>query len=132
MTVPLGEGRVVGADGVRATPDAQPLPPGSVALEVSFTAPEGQALDDRYGSPARLSVDATPPALLVAGGGRAEGLVRELRLDPAVGEGVLHVSASVATCDEQGEHPACRLHRAEWQVPVVVADGAEPVLRLTL
>jgi hypothetical protein len=37
---------------------------------------------------------------------------------------VLHVVAQAASCDTEGEHPACRLTRQDWGVPVrLVADG---------
>jgi hypothetical protein len=46
-------------------------------------------------------------------------------LDPGVGDGVLHVAARAASCDEgAGEGAACHLHQQDWGVPVrVVADG---------
>ena len=46
---------------------------GPVELEVVFTPPAGQKLDDRYGPATRLVVSSTPPALLREGEGRGEG-----------------------------------------------------------
>ena len=48
--------------------------PGEIDLEVVFTPPPGQKLDERYGPATRLVVSATPPALLREGEGRGEGL----------------------------------------------------------
>ena len=47
--------------------------PGEVDLEVVFTPPPGQKLDERYGPATRLVVSATPPALLREGEGRGDG-----------------------------------------------------------
>ncbi|MBD8868187.1 NHL domain-containing thioredoxin family protein [Nocardioides donggukensis] len=104
-----------------------------LTLTVPFTPPPGQTVDDRFGPSAQLVVTATPPALLRGGDGRGVELGRELVLDPAVGEGVLHVAARAATCDEGGgEGAACRMHQQDWGIPVRVAtDGsAELVLPL--
>ncbi len=97
-----------------------------VTLRVVFTPPPGQKVDDRFGPASQLVVTATPPSLLRAGDGRSSDLARTLELDPAVGDGVLHVAARAATCDEGGgEGAACRMHQQDWGVPVrVTADGA--------
>ncbi len=98
------------------------LAPGAVELVVDFTPPPGQELDERYGPATRLSVTATPPALLLAGQGRSESLRRTISLDAAVAEGVLHVSASAASCADGG---VCHLHQQDWGIPVRVrVDGA--------
>ena len=72
---------------------------GELELVVAFTPPPGQKVDDRFGPPSQLVVEATPPALLRDGEGRGTELTRRLVLDPAVGEGVLHVAARAASCD---------------------------------
>jgi hypothetical protein len=76
-------------------------------------------------------VSATPPALLKDGDGRGTDLTRTLAIDPAVGDGVLHIAARAASCDaEGGEGAACHMHQQDWGVPVKVsADG---VRRLVL
>jgi thiol-disulfide isomerase/thioredoxin len=98
---------------------------GEVELVVAFTPPPGQKVDDRFGPPSQLHVSATPPALVTAGDGRGTALSRIIRIDPAVGGGVLHVAARAASCDEgSGEGAACHLHQQDWGVPVrVVPDG---------
>ncbi|MEU6544722.1 NHL domain-containing thioredoxin family protein [Streptomyces sp. NPDC046859] len=99
--------------------------PGEVVLDVLFEAPAGQRPDDRYGPPARLLVSATPQRLLRTGEGAGTSLSRTLVFDPSAGAGVLHVSARVASCDDDPSvpYPACRLHRRDWDVPVRPAGG---------
>ncbi|MFI1830148.1 thioredoxin-like domain-containing protein [Streptomyces sp. NPDC020412] len=101
---------------------------GALRLDVVFEPPAGQKLDERYGPSTRLLVSATPPELLRSGAGTDAALSRELEIDPAVGEGVLHVSAMAASCDDDPEnpYPACHVHQQDWGVPVrVTPDGAE-------
>ncbi|MBE7325807.1 redoxin domain-containing protein [Nocardioides sp. Y6] len=104
-----------------------------VELVVDFTPPPGQKVDDRFGPPSQLLVSATPEALLREGAGRGTDLVRRLVLDPAVGEGVLHVAARAASCDaDGGEGAACHMVKQDWGVPVRVVPGTENDLRLPL
>jgi hypothetical protein len=110
---------------------------GAVDLEVVFTPPEGQKLDERYGPSTYLVVSASPPELLVDGAGTGRDLTRALRIaDPAsvgVDGGVLHVSVRAASCDDPdspnaAEFPACHVHQQDWGLPVVLrADGARRV-----
>lgn len=110
--------------------------PGELRLDVVFQAPAGQKLDTRYGPSTRLLVSSTPPELLLDGEGEGAGtdLSRVLRLDPAVGEGVLHVSAMAASCDDDpaNPYPACHVHQQDWGVPVRLADGGATRLALVL
>ncbi|MDP9394312.1 MAG: NHL domain-containing thioredoxin family protein [Actinomycetota bacterium] len=108
--------------------------PGPLELEVVFTPPPGQKLDERYGAATRLLVSATPPALLRSGDGRDTDLRRTLELDPAVGDGVLHVAAMAASCDgdPSAEFPACHVHQQDWGVPVRLVEGAPSRLALVL
>ena len=57
-----------------------------------------------------------------------------LRLDPAVPEGVLHVTAHAASCDADPaiEYPACHLNAQDWGVPVRLVEGAPTTLTLPL
>ncbi|MEV7636616.1 NHL domain-containing thioredoxin family protein [Pseudarthrobacter enclensis] len=108
-----------------------PVAAGPLELTVRFTAPTGQKLDDRWGDPTQLKVSATPPELIVSGGGTSVGLLRTVELSPDVPEGVLHITARAAACDgpetEDGEipdHAACHLYQQDWGIPVVLqADG---------
>ncbi|MBA0052753.1 redoxin domain-containing protein [Streptomyces sp. AJS327] len=116
----------------RTRREATALAPGEVRLEVVFQPPHGQKLDERYGPATRLLVSATPPELLVDGAGRGTELRRTLRLADGVPEGVLHVSAMAASCDEPAggaeaeEYPACHMHQQDWGVPVRIGpEGAD-------
>ncbi|QNS05343.1 NHL domain-containing thioredoxin family protein [Streptomyces xanthii] len=107
---------------------------GKLRLDVIFQAPAGQKLDTRYGPSTRLLVSSTPPELLVAGDGAGTELGRELVLNPEIEEGVLHVSAMAASCDDDpaNEYPACHVHQQDWGVPVRVAEGGADRLPLVL
>ncbi|MGY3681243.1 thioredoxin-like domain-containing protein [Streptomyces sp. TE33382] len=106
---------------------ATEVAPGTLRLDVVFQAPAGQKLDTRYGPSTRLLVSATPPELLAEGAGPGTGLGRDLVLADGFTEGVLHVSAMAASCDDDplNEYPACHVHQQDWGVPVrVTAEGA--------
>jgi thiol-disulfide isomerase/thioredoxin len=127
-----GAGRADGFEHSTQRPVTE-LAGGDVEIVIAFTPPPGQKVDDRYGPPSQLHVSATPPALLTAGDGRGTELARVVRIDPAVGNGVLHVAARAASCDEQaGEGAACYLHQQDWGVPVRVVPGAPARLVLPL
>lgn len=106
---------------------ATEIAPGTLHLDVVFQAPAGQKLDTRYGPSTRLLVSATPPELLAGGSGAGTDLGRDLVLADGATEGVLHVSAMAASCDDDpaNEYPACHVHQQDWGVPVrVTAQGA--------
>ncbi|MFI9580701.1 NHL domain-containing thioredoxin family protein [Streptomyces sp. NPDC052236] len=113
---------------------ATEVAPGKLQLDVVFQAPAGQKLDTRYGPSTRLLVSSTPPGLLIGGEGAGTGLSRVLEFDPAVAEGVLHVSAMAASCDDDpaNEYPACHVHQQDWGVPVRVSEGGVARLPLVL
>ncbi|MFG2955672.1 NHL domain-containing thioredoxin family protein [Streptomyces sp. NPDC048291] len=113
---------------------ATEVAPGRLRLDVVFQAPAGQKLDTRYGPSTRLLVSSTPPELLLKGEGADTDLSRELDLNPAVPEGVLHVSAMAASCDDDEaiEYPACHVHQQDWGVPVRVTEGGADRLPLIL
>ncbi|MGO2859671.1 MAG: NHL domain-containing thioredoxin family protein [Brevibacterium sp.] len=113
------------------------LASGPVSVSVSFTVPAGQKLDDRWGDPTYLQVSSTPPELIVSGGGGAEGLSRDIVIDPEFTSGVLHVTARAAACDGEpgGEiplHAACHLYQQDWGIPVDLMDSAPNELSLDL
>ncbi|RYP85353.1 redoxin domain-containing protein [Nocardioides guangzhouensis] len=104
-----------------------------LVLDVTFTPPPGQKVDERFGPATQLLVSATPAALIKEGDGRTTDLRRTLVLDPAVGDGVLHVAARAASCDAVGgEGAACRMHQQDWGVPVRVTTEGEAHLVLPL
>ncbi|MEU4170577.1 NHL domain-containing thioredoxin family protein [Streptomyces sp. NPDC026665] len=113
---------------------ATDVAPGTVRLDVIFQAPDGQKLDTRYGPSTRLLVSATPPGLLLAGEGAGTDLSRSVELNPDVPEGVLHVSAMAASCDDDpaNEYPACHVHQQDWGVPVRLIEGGADRLPLVL
>ncbi|UQA94355.1 NHL domain-containing thioredoxin family protein [Streptomyces halobius] len=113
---------------------ATEIAPGTLRLDVVFQAPAGQKLDTRYGPSTRLLVSATPPELLAEGAGADTDLSRDLVLADGVTEGVLHVSAMAASCDDDPgiEYPACHVHQQDWGVPVRVVDDGAARLGLVL
>ncbi|MFJ8311781.1 MULTISPECIES: NHL domain-containing thioredoxin family protein [unclassified Streptomyces] len=113
---------------------ATEVAPDGLQLDVVFQAPAGQKLDTRYGPSTRLLVSSTPPELLLAGEGTGTDLARGLSLNPEVAEGVLHVSAMAASCDDDpaNEYPACHVHQQDWGVPVRLAEGGATRLPLVL
>ena len=113
---------------------ATDIAPGTLRLDVVFQAPAGQKLDTRYGPSTRLLVSSTPPGLLAGGEGAGTDLRRELVLAEGVTEGVLHVSAMAASCDDdpENEYPACHVHQQDWGVPVRVTEGGAARLPLVL
>ncbi|MCF3129156.1 NHL domain-containing thioredoxin family protein [Streptomyces olivochromogenes] len=113
---------------------ATEVAPGTLRLDVIFQAPAGQKLDTRYGPSTRLLVSSTPPELLLKGEGADTDLARTLELNPAVTEGVLHISAMAASCDDDpaNEYPACHVHQQDWGVPVRLTEGGADRLPLVL
>jgi thiol-disulfide isomerase/thioredoxin len=135
---------------------ATEVAPGGLRLDVVFQAPTGQKLDTLpqaldsaraggtpIGPSTRLLVSSTPPELLLAGEGAGTDLFRALELNPAVTDGVLHVSAMAASCDDDpaggtsrsktgGEYPACHVHQQDWGVPVRLTEGGTDRLPLVL
>ncbi|MCX5110853.1 thioredoxin-like domain-containing protein [Streptomyces sp. NBC_00378] len=113
---------------------ATDIAPGTLRLDVVFQAPAGQKLDTRYGPSTRLLVSATPPELLAQGAGPGTDLFRDLVLADDVTEGVLHVSAMAASCDDDpaNEYPACHVHQQDWGVPVRVSATGTARLPLVL
>ncbi|KAJ8140765.1 hypothetical protein OY671_006054 [Metschnikowia pulcherrima] len=105
-------------------------------LDVPFVPAPGQKLDDRFGPSTESRVSATPPELSSSGEGVGVELGRDSVINPAVGEGVSHVTARAASCDvvplgPDGEpdpdvFPACHLAQQDWGVPVRVVDRGEP------
>jgi hypothetical protein len=137
VPVPLEAQRVDGVAQRTARPPTD-VAPGPLRLQIGFTPPTGQKLDDRWGDPTRLVVSASPPELLRAGAGDDRGLARDLELADDVDSGVLHVSVQAAACDgdpvagEVPEHAACHLYQQDWGIPVRVRAGAVTSLHLDL
>ncbi|MEV8340319.1 NHL domain-containing thioredoxin family protein [Streptomyces niveus] len=113
---------------------ATDIGPGTLRLDVVFEAPKGQKLDTRYGPATRLLVSASPAELLAGGAGAGTDLGRELVVADGVTEGVLHVSAMAASCDDapEIEYPACHVHQQDWSIPVRVTESGTGRLGLVL
>lgn len=128
---PIPASTTIVGDALRTRRPATDVAPQSV-LTVAFTPPPGRKLDERYGPATRLSVSASPPELLLDGAGDSTDLQRTLRLGE--GDGVLHITAQAAACDDDPgiEHPACHVARQDWGVPVRVTADGEATLRLVL
>ncbi|MEU4363377.1 NHL domain-containing thioredoxin family protein [Promicromonospora sp. NPDC023987] len=127
-------GTVLDGGAHRVARPATDVGAGALHLAVPFVPAPGQKLDERWGPSTSLQVSATPPELLLSGAGNGTDLFRDLVINPEVTEGVLHVTAKAASCDEvpilpNGEpdpdvFPACHLAQQDWGVPVrVVPDG---------
>ena len=127
VRIPLPE-EALQVDGVRHRTQrpATDVATGALRINVPFTAPAGQKLDDRYGPSTYLVVSSTPKELLVSGAGSGEELFRDVVIAHGFNEGVLHVSARAASCDADGtEFPACHVHQQDWGVPIrITAEGA--------
>jgi len=130
--LPTGEGIVVSGDAHEVRRPPTVLAPGEVEFSVVFTPPPGEKLDDRYGPSTRLEISASPPELLAGGAGVGTDLSRKIRLAEDVSEGVLQVVAQAASCDDGGEHPACRITRQDWGIPVRLEAGGERSLNLVM
>lgn len=127
-------GQVLDSGAHRTQRPVTEVPPGEIRLDVIFTPATGQKYDDRFGPSTQLTVSSTPPELLLDGAGRDLPLVRTLRINPEIAEGVLHVTAQAASCDADPavEYPACHLAHQDWGVPVRVVAGTPDVLTLPL
>lgn len=134
LTRPVAPGKMrqISGPAMQTQRPVTEIAPGAVRLDVVFSPPPGQKLDDRYGPSTQVSVSATPAELLVSGGGSTTDLAREIVISPDVTEGVLHVTAQAAACDVGVEHPACHLVRQDWGVPVRVTEGSATRLPLVL
>jgi len=133
--VTAGQLRQVLGEALRTQRPVTDLRAGVVELTVPFVPPPGRKLDERYGPSTQLTVSASPPELLADGAGRGVELARTLRLAGEPGtEGVLHVTAQAASCDDDpdNEHPACHLARQDWGVPVRLTTTGDGELALML
>ncbi|MBC7550560.1 MAG: redoxin domain-containing protein [Cellulomonas sp.] len=127
-------GEILDAGAHRTHRPVTDVAPGPFRVEVVFTSASGQKYDDRYGPSTRLQVSSTPPELLLAGDGDGVDLFRDVILNPAVPDGVLHVTAHAASCDADPtiEYPACHLNTQDWGIPIRTTPNAPTTLTLPL
>jgi hypothetical protein len=123
-------------DGERHRTQRPPLEVGAGKFEINvvFEPPAGEHLDERYGPATRLLVSSTPSELLVDGSGSGTALERTVVFAEHVLDGVLHVAAFAASCDEGGEveFPACHVYQQDWGIPVTVTPNGISTLTLYL
>ena len=132
---PVTSGELVPGAALQTRRPVTELAAGQLELTVPFVPPPGRKLDERYGPSTQLTVSASPPQLLAAGAGPSTELARTLVLAGEPGtEGVLHITAQAASCDDDPavEHPACHLARQDWGVPIRLTEDGSAQLRLLL
>jgi thiol-disulfide isomerase/thioredoxin len=105
---------------------------GRFQLRVTFTAPTGQHFDERDGPATRLTVEASPPGLLLTGAGTGTTLHRTVTFAADFAGGVLHIAARAATCDDGDAHAACHLHQQDWAMPIQVTPSGATQVELML
>jgi hypothetical protein len=133
--VALDAATMVMGDALRTVRPAIRLAPGEVEIEVVFEPPAGEKRDDRYGPSTHLVIGSTPPELLTEGAGAGSDLRRRVQVNGDVREGVLHVAAKGASCDDAvgpEAHAACHIHQQDWGIPVIVASDGDSRVVLTL
>lgn len=130
---PISDSVMVAGDAMRTTRPALLIRDGAVSLDVVFNPPPGQKFDERYGPSTSLVISSTPKELLLSGAGTFTGLTKELQINPEIAEGVLHVAARGASCDDDGtEFAACHIHQQDWGIPVKVASSGSAEVQLVL
>lgn len=126
--------RLVEGESQQVKRPATEIGSGAVELAVVFTPPPGTKLDERYGPSTRLEITSSPAELLVEGAGVGTDLTRRLVLADGIEQGVLHVVAQAASCDDDPsvEHPSCRLTRQDWGVPIKITAAGPKRLPLVM
>ena len=130
--LPIEAEALVKGNAMRTARPALAVLPGELSIDVTFSAPPGQKLDDRYGPSTYLVVSSTPKELLLEGAGNSTELIRRIVLNPAVTEGVLHVAAKGASCDESEQGAQCHIHQQDWGIPIKVSQTGASVVELVL
>lgn len=131
-TIPIGQSTTVTGQAMRTVRPELDIAAGSVTVQVTFTPPPGEKVDDRYGPSTQLSISASPAHLILSGEGTGSDLVRTVTINPEVESGVLHVAAKGASCDADSEHGACHMHQQDWGVPVRITPSGTSSVQLTL
>jgi hypothetical protein len=130
--LPIEAEALVQGNAMRTARPALAVLAGELSIDVTFSAPPGQKLDDRYGPSTYLVVSSTPKDLLLEGAGNSTELVRRIVLNPAISEGVLHVAAKGASCDESEQGAQCHIHQQDWGIPIKVSDEGSSTVELVL
>ena len=130
--LPIEAEALVQGNAMRTARPALAVLAGELSIDVTFSAPPGQKLDDRYGPSTYLVVSSTPKDLLLEGAGNSTELVRRIVLNPAITEGVLHVAAKGASCDESEQGAQCHIHQQDWGIPIKVSSEGSSTVELVL
>ena len=130
--LPIEAEALVQGNAMRTARPALSVRPGNLTIDVTFSAPPGQKLDDRYGPSTYLVVSSTPKELLLEGAGNSSELTRKIVLNPEITEGVLHVAAKGASCDESEEGAQCHIHQQDWGIPIKVSATGSATVDLVL
>lgn len=133
--VPIEDAVLVSGAAMRTARPVLEVGPGEVSLEIVFTPPPGQKMDDRFGPSTHVIVSSTPRELLIEGAGAGPDLTRRLVLNESVKEGVLHVAAKGASCDvlvDDEAGAACHIHQQDWGIPIRLNSAAPKVISLGL
>lgn len=130
--LPIEAEALVQGNAMRTARPALAVMPGNLTIDVTFSAPPGQKLDDRYGPSTYLVVSSTPKELLLEGAGNSSELTRKIVLNPGITEGVLHVAAKGASCDESDEAAQCHIHQQDWGIPIKISETGSSTVDLVL
>jgi hypothetical protein len=130
--LPIEAEALVQGNAMRTARPALAVRSGELSIDVTFSAPPGQKLDDRYGPSTYLVVSSTPKELLLEGAGNSTELVRRIVLNPDIAEGVLHVAAKGASCDESDQGAQCHIHQQDWGIPIKVSSEGASTVELVL
>lgn len=133
--VALDRSTQVEGPALRTIRPALALAPGEVRVEVVFEPPPGEKHDDRYGPSTHLVIGSTPSDVLLSGDGAGVELTRTIVIGDATTEGVLHVAAKGASCDDTPDpeaHPTCHIHQQDWGIPIRITHEGQRHVRLTL
>lgn len=133
--VPIGAAMNVQGDAMRTIRPAIRVAPGEVIIDVTFEPPPGEKRDDRYGPSTHLTVGSTPAELLIDGAGSGSELTRTVHVSDSAPQGVLHIAAKGASCDDVSgpdAHASCHIHQQDWGIPIVIDPQGEHRVSLTL
>jgi len=130
--ISIGETLTITGEEMQTVRPELEIAAGQVTLTVLFTPPPGQKQDDRYGPSTQLTVGSTPPELILHGSGTGTELARELRINPDISNGILHVAAKGASCDTDAERATCHMHQQDWGVPVRITPLGSSDVKLIL
>lgn len=130
--IPIEAEALVDGAAMRTTRPALEVAGGELELDVVFSPPPGQKLDQRFGPSTFMVVSSTPKELLVEGAGNGPELTRKLILADGISEGVLHVAAKGASCDIEEDGAQCHIHQQDWGIPIKITAGGTSSIELVL